>query len=205
MSYIVGVDLGQARDYTAVTVLDVVRQQEIPQGFIWSVAELREGPVCYHLRHLERVRDERYPAIVKRVRSLVMALKGDRSVDLVVDATGVGRAVVDLFEETGLDPIAVTITAGDAVNQDGHEWRVPKRDLVSVVRVLLETQRLKVAASLELAPVLVDELTSFQMRLTPTGHDSYAAAREGQHDDLVLATALACWWGEQGPGPLMIW
>jgi hypothetical protein len=26
-----------------------------------------------------------------------------------------------------------------------------------------------------------------------TAHDSYEAWREGDHDDLVLATALACW------------
>jgi hypothetical protein len=30
-----------------------------------------------------------------------------------------------------------------------------------------------------------------------TGHDSYEAWREGDHDDLVLAVALACWTGER--------
>lgn len=29
-------------------------------------------------------------------------------------------------------------------------------------------------------------------------HVSYAAWREQEHDDLVLAVALACWWGERG-------
>jgi hypothetical protein len=27
-----------------------------------------------------------------------------------------------------------------------------------------------------------------------TAHDSYEHWREGDHDDLVLAAALACWW-----------
>ena len=30
--------------------------------------------------------------------------------------------------------------------------------------------------------------------MTPAGSDSYAAGREGKHDDLVLAVALAAWW-----------
>ena len=32
--------------------------------------------------------------------------------ELVIDDTGVGRAVGDLFETAGMDPIRVTITAG---------------------------------------------------------------------------------------------
>ena len=30
-----------------------------------------------------------------------------------------------------------------------------------------------------------------------TGHHSYEAWREGDHDDLVLAVAMACWCGER--------
>ncbi len=30
-----------------------------------------------------------------------------------------------------------------------------------------------------------------------TAHDSYEAWREGDHDDLVLAVAMACWAGER--------
>ncbi len=203
MSFIVGVDLAQAQDHTAAAVMEVVRDRALPKGFIWSVAEVRPGPPVYHLRHLERWRGEPYPVIVRRVGALVHSLP--ERADLVVDGTGVGRAVVDLFVAAGLRPVAVTITGGDAASGGGREWRVPKRDLVSVVQVLLETKRLKVAASLPLAPVLVDELVGFQRTLTARGHDSYAAARDGEHDDLVLATALACWWGEQRPAPLLAW
>ena len=30
-----------------------------------------------------------------------------------------------------------------------------------------------------------------------TGHDSYEAWREGDHDDLVLSLALAVWYGQR--------
>ena len=35
-------------------------------------------------------------------------------------------------------------------------------------------------------------------------HDIYGAWREGQHDDLVLATALAVWFGERMGGGLRV-
>jgi len=48
------------------------------------------------------------------------------------------------------------------------------------------------------AATLVQELLAFQVKLTPQGHDTYGTWREGNHDDLVLAVALTCWYGEQG-------
>ena len=36
------------------------------------------------------------------------------------------------------------------------------------------------------------------MKIDPlTAHDSYGAWREGAHDELVLAVAVACWYGER--------
>lgn len=34
---------------------------------------------------------------------------------------------------------------------------------------------------------------SFQVKITDAGNDTYGAWRDGTHDDLVLAVALACW------------
>jgi hypothetical protein len=44
---------------------------------------------------------------------------------------------------------------------------------------------------------LISELQSYQVKIDPvTAHDSYAAWREGVHDDLVFAVCLASWMGE---------
>ena len=49
--------------------------------------------------------------------------------------------------------------------------------------------------------MLVQELLNFRVKIDPlTAHDSYGARCEGQHDDLVLATVVACWYGERQPG-----
>jgi hypothetical protein len=45
-------------------------------------------------------------------------------------------------------------------------------------------------------------MSEMRVRTTASGHEQYGAWREGQHDDLVLAIALACWWaGKQYPWP----
>ncbi len=92
---------------------------------------------------------------------------------------------------------AVTITGGITPSRDSDGYRVPKRDLVSTLQVLLQTQRLKVAQGLPDAAVLVQELLNFQVKITDAANDTYGAWREGTHDDLVLAVALAVWDAER--------
>ena len=53
------------------------------------------------------------------------------------------------------------------------------------------------SASLPVAETLRKELLTFRVKIDPrTAHDSYSHWREGDHDDLVLATAMACWFRE---------
>ena len=69
------------------------------------------------------------------------------------------------------------------------------RDLIGRVQVLLQTDRLKFSAGIPAVPQLVQELLAFRVKIDPlTAHDSYGN-REGQHDDLVFAVAVATWWG----------
>lgn len=179
-SFYLGLDLGQAQDYTALAVLEKQEKE-------------------YHVRHLERPKlGTPYPAIVEQVQNL---LKSDQlwgRTALVVDKTGVGAPVVDMFRKAGLRPVAITITGGNSVSKDGDGYHVPKRDLVSTLQVLFQAGRLKVAAELPEARLLVEELLNFKVKINvKTAHDSYEAWREGIHDDLVLAVALACWYGER--------
>jgi hypothetical protein len=54
--------------------------------------------------------------------------------------------------------------------------------------------------------VLQAELSNFRVTVNATtGHDSYGAGpagswRDGEHDDLVLSCALACWYAVSSPG-----
>lgn len=199
-AFIAGLDLGQAHDYTALIVAE-----RVDRG---------EEAAAYDVAHIDRIREARYPAIVAHTAAVVAALRERQpwpEPTLVVDYTGVGRPVADLLVEANLGvPLKlVTITGGEtaALGERG-EWRVPKRDLASVVQVLLQAGRLRIAASLPLARVLTEELINFRVKISLAGYDSYGAGadwREGNHDDLVLALALACWWGERHrPVPIVM-
>lgn len=216
-----GLDLGQAQDYSALCVVEeplwlpegLADEYHAPAGWIAPSAlpsptvvdrvrtqnyrDGRPGLPPLTVPHLERFAlGTPYPAIVAYVaRLLQTAPLRPELTALVVDATGVGRPVVDLFEQAGLRPIAVTISAGQTVTVVAPDaLRCPKRDLVSAVAVLLEQRRLQIAAALPDAPILRRELEAFRRKLTPVGHDSYASWRESDHDDLVLSVALACWY-----------
>jgi hypothetical protein len=189
--YYCGLDLGQAADFTAL-----------------AIAERTEGPdpanpnrrvPLFAVRHLQRwARGTAYPEIVEAVRTLagVPPLPG---CTLVVDATGVGRAVVDLFRAAR--PAlpcrlrAVTITAGQHAAAGAAGETAPKKDLVACLQVLLQSRRLAIAKELPDAAVLRKELQHFKVKVTTAGNETFEAWRERDHDDLVLAVALACWAG----------
>jgi len=186
LKFFVGVDLGQANDYTAISVLE---RLELEKG--------RKEHV-YHIRHLERIRGEPYPVIVTKIMQMMHSPMLKDNAELVIDQTGCGRPVFDMFQAARLDAIGVSIHGGDNVSHEGRNWRVPKRDLVGCLQVLLQSGRFKVASELTLGPVLQQEMMSFRVKIDPaTAHDSYSAWREQDHDDLVLSAALAAWWGEQ--------
>jgi hypothetical protein len=123
----------------------------------------------------------------------------------IVDQTGVGAPVIDYMRERGLTPKAITITAGDkphSTDQWMRNWRVPKRDLITNLLVLSQKRQLKIATGLEEASSLLAELQNMRVKIDlRTAHDSYVSWREGQHDDLVFAVALAAWWAEKRPLP----
>jgi hypothetical protein len=187
MSFNVGLDLGQSSDYTAIAIVEAAGTD-------------------LHLRHLERypLRTP-YPEIADGVARLVREplLSQRRKPELIVDETGVGKAVTDMLRERKLRFRPVTITGGDAVREGttrgrGKSYRVPKRDLVGALEVPFHTGTLKVAEGLVLWPTLREELLSFKRKIDlRTAHDSYEHWRESDHDDLVLACALACWWARR--------
>jgi hypothetical protein len=213
---LIGVDLGQQQDYTAISVTE---RAYVPTGERFDgtyrrkgrqvLASLEKVALEYRVRHLERPSlGTPYTEVVDRILELIKALGGNPA--LVVDATGVGRPVMDmLWRELikGLEgttitvtPCTVTITGGNSVtrNPDLGGHNVPKRDLISAALVLMQNGRLKIAEGLSLKETLVKELLNFRVKINiSTAHDSYEAWREGDHDDLVLSVALACWAGER--------
>lgn len=191
--YFLGLDLGQAQDFTALAVLSRPRLRgDEPK-------ELRTPP--YDVPHLQRFPlGTPYPEIVTRVVEL-LGTKHLRGCFFTADQTGVGRPVVEMLTDAMRGQVTchfcqVTITGGHDVTQGPDGFRVPKKELVATVQVLLQTRRLRIARGLPDAPTLVRELENFRVKITEAANETFGAWREGQHDDLVLAVALAAWAGE---------
>jgi hypothetical protein len=197
--YFVGLDLGQASDFTALAVLE--RSAGGSKG-----AAAQRRPV-YALRHLRRFPlGTPYAEVVQEVRELLRTPPLPGAV-LVVDQTGVGQAVVTYLAEELRGQVTcsfcpVTLTTGHEVSiGDNGGMYVPKKELVSTLQVLFQLRRLQVARTLPDALLLVKELENFRVKVTMARTETFECWREGQHDDLVLAVALAAWVGEQA-GPL---
>ena len=191
--FYLGLDLGQARDYSAIAVAE--RRVELT-GARDPITYLDHTRTRIFVRHLERIPLRTpYPDVVARVRAITQQYAG-RKIKVVMDATGVGAAVRDMLSRAQLGvPLAgVTITGGHRVTYSYGDYHVPRHDLLANLRVLLEKRMLEIMFAGDAAEALRTELLRWGRRST--------------HDDLVFALALACWKaGGQplslsGPGPL---
>lgn len=218
----IGLDLGQAADFTALTLLESPvwvdgdkiydlrwhghtaqagwnNPNNLPADFIKRLPMSRQHePTILQGRLIERYpRRTSYTAIVQDVALLMNEIAHPELTALIIDRTGCGRPVFDMFTSAGLkcDCFGITITGGDEVHQEnGDHFKVPKRDLVGAAQQMLQHERVKFAEALPDWATLQDELRSFAMKINiRTGHDTYEAWREGQHDDLVLSFAMAAW------------
>lgn len=188
LRYFVGLDLGQARDFTALTILS---REAIRPG---------AGFPVYSLRYLHRFElGTPYPQIVAAVAAILTRPPLSTSwVALAVDKTGVGFAVCDMLRTRFPSMYGITITGGREVGIEAGGFSVPKVDLVSTMQVLLQNRRLKISPNLANAEILAQELQTFRAKINVnTGHESFESWREKDHDDLVLAVAMAAWLGER--------
>lgn len=231
VDYFVGLDLGQVQDFTAIAVvgldekylkasrilndayerLDSACKQpwfdEIDARIAQREIEEKLGPLpdpIYEVKHLQRLPLRTpYTEVARRMKRLLDTPPLRSNAELVVDATGVGTAVIDLLRAEGLRFWSVTITGGEKETRDGSAYRVPKKDLVCRVQVLLEEgkRRVKIAPSLPEAGTLVEELLNYRYNITDAGNEVYGTWREGQHDDLMLALCLAVWAAERRSPP----
>lgn len=201
-----GCDLGQANDYTALVLMEHVEYVSLDRTIVRdpSQAPPLDEPAKpasdpprdeYHVRYIDRFRGISYEDVKIKIRALldhVLTQTGHPAI-LILDASGVGRPIVDSLRD--LNPVAVTVHGGANTNYEQGSWRVPKRDLVGAAKVLLGKGQLKIAKELQYADVLITELENFRVKVNiSSGHDSYEAWRVGDHDDLVFALSLCCWY-----------
>jgi hypothetical protein len=158
------------------------------------------NPSILRVHYLERIPLQTpYPIQAERIIWLKRQLPRDAG--LVIDCTGVGVAVADEIERRGVFPTRVAIVHGQDANWHGsNRVSLPKGVLVSKIVARIHAEELRVHHSIKDWPTLRRELMNFHTELTRGGSETWNAARS-EHDDLVIATSLACWYLSDGAVP----
>lgn len=215
MQLTIGIDIGQRSDPTAIALAEMQWRATPPKQMAMFPA-MKPYEEHYVIRHLGRLKlGTDYPTIaeklvgyVKDVEDRVHAaslknragwLEPEDYADLktYMDATGVGKPVVDMVKKAGTKVIGVYFTHGDrrlVQKEEGTEEPrivLGKAYMVSRLQVLLQTRRIHLPRTEE-AAALVQELLDYEIKVDEKANDKYGAFKLGAHDDLVTALGLAC-------------
>ncbi len=208
---IIGIDIGQKVDPTAVCVCEIERREiepsrmEFPKrGGLFTTSDMIRIPAkftdVYVARHIARLPlGTPYPDVARHVAELVDSLvrRGISRPRIIVDSTGVGAPIVDILREAlkgrSRDLIAANFTHGDKFTQNdeyhprqGSTASVGKAYLVSRLQALLQTERIKLPDTAE-ARTLAKELQDYEIHVDQDANEKYGAFKVGSHDDLVTS------------------
>jgi len=181
--YILGLDLGQQNDYSVLSVFNVKFNSS-------------NRPI-YEMPYLARFNlKTSYVDIVDEVIDIISKYNLSLNYTLIVDYTGVGRPVVDLFRQKHLNPVALSITGGAKTNWvTKTEVNVPKKDIVTYLQLVLQNKRIAIAHDLPLLRTLTQEFLSFQLKIRNNSmsvSSTYGGAY-GVNDDIVMSMGIAIW------------
>ncbi len=179
--FYIGLDLGQARDHTAIVALE-----------LYSTNTNRLDPVSaqwiietkLQLRHVEQIPVRTpYEEVANRIARLINRYPIEGHATLIVDATGAGRPVVETLRKAGIRatimPVATTGTGSAHYARDGYN--VPRHDLFAALEVVFQKHKLGIGANLANSQILRRELSELR---AGTGHHP---------GDLAMALSLALW------------
>ena len=195
LRYFVGLDLGQARNYTAMAVLERRWHQGTAQDFIASGTRGYQGEYRFRVVGLDRCSlGTPYPEVVEWVKGRLREYPAELIAAVIVDATGVGSAVLQLLQRAnlGVRLIGVVITGNQAVpvgagaNTVAGYYTVSRTELLTGLQVAVQAKQLTVAMSeCREWEALSRELVLLRME----------GKRAGVQDDLAFGLGLAVWWG----------
>jgi hypothetical protein len=195
--YYIGVDLGQRQDYSTVAVLEdrLLAHKERNKVNYAPLTERR----CA-LLHLERLDfGTRYIRVVDRLYGMLTSERlREEKVVLCLDATGVGSGVFEMVQKMAtaargrrsawLNLAGVIFTAGEREKWEGETVHVPKNELMGDLLLAMERREVRIDPRKRWTAELLRELEGMRRIM---GETKVKWTSVGEHDDLVMALALA--------------
>ncbi len=181
MKPLMGISIGQKRSPSAICVVE---------------RERRDKRFTYLVRHLERLPPQTpFPEIAQRAGELAKSIRRQTRSrpTLSVNATGLGKPVIDLFKQAAplIPVVTVFLTHGDRRTEESHrQVTLGKALLVSQLQALLQARRLLLPESPE-AEELARDLQEYEIQVAPDANERYGAFSIGPRDDQVTALGLA--------------
>jgi hypothetical protein len=185
--FYVGLDLGQRRDYTALTVIEKLFKPFWGEEWLYA-GRNEKGTTRLMVRAIERIRlATPYPEIVEWVKAIVTHPELLKRCTLTVDATGVGAPVVDLLRRANMGcnlmPITIVGSSGGNAHYNPITGSIPRSQLLTNLQLMIQQDQLEVAESCAQSNACKQELRHLKLDGTLHGH----------HDDISIALALAAW------------
>ncbi len=211
---ILGLDLGQSEDPSAMALLLNINQTISPHNWIDSTHP------CHNTWQLTSTKvfplGTAYTALAQQIHHTLERFKQQHPatpITLLADATGIGRPTLEiLYKELtsrGGQPKArlegIVFTAGATHSKTGHPalpvdlFHVPKLDLIETLVQSIESRRLTVIPNLKDRQTLEAQLKSLryansrQTGQTTIHVDTNADNPQIANADLVMALAMATW------------
>lgn len=209
--YIVSVDIGQRTDPFCVHIYR--DYAKIVDG---SEVLKTDDKIIHYLDLMfeDQARGLEYETMADYVSTLIHHAAITQNYDLVVDATGIGSAVIEIMRKRQLNPIPIWYTASGAVREvytpmgqvfSGSnqlsparvlkEIHVPKADMVSSGMVLMQQGRLRITAGVKHLQRVQLQFERFKRLVNEqTKRVVYEAESEAIHDEDVVCYLMAAWW-----------
>jgi len=187
----VGVDLGKCSDPAAIAIVEFASE---PRHTVDPVTRAPLFDCWLNLRYLESPPlGTPYLELVPHVQAMALRPRLRKQCTLLVDAGGPGEPVVELFQQAPVmtPMIPVKITAGSEAREDKGVHYVAKKVLMDRLEYVLRRRKLRIVAG-PVTEQLIRQFTLLKREVTESGNVTFPTA-SGEHDDLVMATAMAVW------------
>ena len=191
-SHILGLDLGQENDFSALTLIRVIydndEHQPYPTVLIEGLKKFNNANYIDQMDYVIKLRE----SVTKKIGYKPW---------LVVDRTGVGAGPCDHLEKKGVAFRPVWMTSGSKVTRKKGSYYVPKADLITRLQGFLLAGAIGIPDTPD-GKDLKSELAGYQFAVKPSGHVTYGNdVGEGpaivKNDDRVISLALALFFYEE--------
>lgn len=184
--YWVAADLGQANDFTAVTV---IKDEALP---IVDRSKIIVGPRERSIVYADRFRGVSYVDVCDHLIRLRNASPFGGKSELVIDGTSLGRVVSDMLWDEGVDHHAVQMTGGQSWKKQGARYvNAGKTFMIENLSVLFASGDFTFAHDLPLRAEIEEDLASFSLQTTAAGNQIITQSRSaGGHGDLGISVIV---------------